>query len=72
MSLVMSLEANVLLIEFGDRYFGQLGVDSGSTPSNGRVSKNLQPFDFIGWGGRDRTSAWGNQNPLPYRLATPQ
>ena len=25
-----------------------------------------------GWGGRDRTSAWGNQNPLPYRLATPQ
>jgi hypothetical protein len=25
-----------------------------------------------GWGGRDRTSEWGNQNPLPYRLATPQ
>jgi hypothetical protein len=24
-----------------------------------------------GWGGRIRTSAWGNQNPLPYRLATP-
>jgi hypothetical protein len=26
----------------------------------------------VGWGGRDRTSVWRNQNPLPYRLATPQ
>jgi hypothetical protein len=26
----------------------------------------------FGWGGRIRTSAWGNQNPLPYHLATPQ
>ena len=26
----------------------------------------------IGWGGRIRTSAWRNQNPLPYHLATPQ
>lgn len=25
----------------------------------------------IGWGGRNRTFAWRNQNPLPYRLATP-
>jgi hypothetical protein len=28
--------------------------------------------DLFGWGGRIRTSAWRNQNPLPYRLATPQ
>jgi hypothetical protein len=27
---------------------------------------------LLGWGGRIRTSAWRNQNPLPYRLATPQ
>jgi hypothetical protein len=27
---------------------------------------------LAGWGGRIRTSAWRNQNPLPYRLATPQ
>ena len=27
---------------------------------------------MAGWGGRDRTSEWWNQNPLPYRLATPQ
>lgn len=27
---------------------------------------------LIGWGGRVRTSAWWNQNPLPYHLATPQ
>ena len=26
----------------------------------------------IGWGGWDRTSEWGSQSPLPYRLATPQ
>ena len=25
-----------------------------------------------GWGGRDRTCAWRDQNPLPYHLATPQ
>ncbi len=25
-----------------------------------------------GWGARIRTWAWRNQNPLPYRLATPQ
>jgi hypothetical protein len=27
---------------------------------------------LAGWGGRNRTSEWRNQNPLPYRLATPQ
>jgi hypothetical protein len=26
----------------------------------------------IGWGARIRTWEWRNQNPLPYRLATPQ
>jgi hypothetical protein len=26
----------------------------------------------VGWGGRIRTSVWRDQNPLPYRLATPQ
>src|SRR5207248_9893477 len=26
----------------------------------------------IGWGGRDRTSEWRDQNALPYRLATHQ
>src|SRR5215470_1494844 len=28
--------------------------------------------DGAGWGGRDRTSECRNQNPVPYRLATPQ
>jgi diguanylate cyclase (GGDEF)-like protein/PAS domain S-box-containing protein len=32
----------------------------------------IDPNDAAGWGGRDRTSEWRNQNPLPYRLATPQ
>src|SRR5919199_4450999 len=29
-------------------------------------------LNFAGWGGRIRTSLWRNQNPLPYRLGTPQ
>src|SRR5215813_90771 len=33
--------------------------------------QGIQGVD-AGWGGRDRTSEWRNQNPLPYRLATPQ
>ena len=35
--------------------------------------ETLSTFGRVtGWGGRDRTSEWRNQNPLPYRLATPQ
>ena len=30
----------------------------------------IAPTKF-GWGGRIRTSVWRDQNPLPYRLATP-
>ncbi len=30
----------------------------------------MSPF-LDGWGGRIRTSEWRDQNPLPYRLATP-
>jgi hypothetical protein len=39
-----------------------------------RVSlrKIIDSPENSGWGGRIRTSAWRNQNPLPYRLATPQ
>ena len=39
-----------------------------------RLKKTLIPVvgPLFGWGGRDRTSEWWNQNPLPYRLATPQ
>ena len=34
------------------------------------LKKRIQRKD--GWGGRDRTCAWRDQNPLPYHLATPQ
>src|SRR3954451_1801298 len=34
-------------------------------------AKSKISFKFNGWGGRDRTSEWRNQNPLPYHLATP-
>ena len=40
--------------------------------SAGLVSLSIQGVGSPGWGGRIRTSAWGNQNPLPYHLATPQ
>src|SRR3954469_8855574 len=36
------------------------------------VEVQLPTAALPGWGGRIRTSAWGNQNPLPYHLATPQ
>jgi hypothetical protein len=42
-------------------------------PAHSAVSwEAWQNAGMRGWGGRDRTSEWGNQNPLPYRLATPQ
>jgi hypothetical protein len=40
-------------------------------PPKGRLP-NANGLISMGWGGRIRTSAWRNQNPLPYRLATPQ
>src|SRR5258708_31678201 len=35
------------------------------------IDESSPPQKF-GWGGRIRTSVWRDQNPLPYRLATPQ
>jgi hypothetical protein len=46
------------------------------SPPNTGLSRQIgqcgQMSALPGWGGRIRTSAWGNQNPLPYHLATPQ
>ena len=42
---------------------------------NQKPSREITPrksMSCAGWGGRNRTSEWRNQNPLPYRLATPQ
>ena len=33
---------------------------------------NWKTLHKDGWGARIRTWVWWNQNPLPYRLATPQ
>lgn len=41
-------------------------------PSQAGFVSNFRGSGASGWGGRDRTSEWRNQNPLPYRLATPQ
>ena len=38
----------------------------------GRFKRGRKRKEINGWGGRIRTSVWRNQNPLPYRLATPQ
>ena len=42
--------------------------------ARGRTRHSFLPLmkERTGWGGRDRTSACRNQNPVPYRLATPQ
>jgi hypothetical protein len=47
------------------------GGNGGSSSGNDRLQGRLDT-GALGWGGRIRTSAWRNQNPLPYRLATPQ
>ena len=45
--------------------------------THGNVGGSHTPGNHVaetrpaGWGGRIRTSVWRNQNPLPYRLATP-
>ena len=41
-------------------------VRGSHTPGNHTVETGL-----AGWGARIRTWEWRNQNPLPYRLATP-
>src|SRR5579883_2117772 len=40
------------------------------TRTRRRLSIHVEPA--AGWGARIRTWEWRNQNPLPYRLATPQ
>lgn len=59
-----------------DRIFQQAEDHPGrlnKTPQNNRHGKIVIPQTRgSGWGGRIRTSAWRNQNPLPYHLATPQ
>ena len=40
-------------------------------PGPARECGRSNPEPRPGWGGRIRTSAWRNQNPLPYHLATP-
>ncbi len=49
-------------LPFGDVLRGEFAVSD-------RAARRMLR---AGWGGRDRTSEWRNQNPLPYRLATPQ
>jgi hypothetical protein len=47
----------------------------GKAPESGAFSRRPEIPGLAGvrgWGGRIRTSVWRNQNPLPYRLATPQ
>src|SRR5882757_8946586 len=45
----------------------------GDAPTRGSIKQECsQARVLAGWGGRDRTSEWRNQNPLPYHLATPQ
>ncbi len=37
-----------------------------------KIRKSLLYHKLSGWGAWIRTRGWRNQNPLPYRLATPQ
>ena len=48
------------------------GVEPGTPWLKVRCSTYWANESDIGWGGRDRTFACRNQNPMPYLLATPQ
>ena len=57
----------------GSRPGGGSGVSGKFFPPRSRTEAPPRARQKVsGWGGRDRTSEWRNQNPLPYRLATPQ
>src|SRR6185369_12246452 len=50
-----------------------VGCRSARGHRHGRRAPHRQPRGggrLTGWGGKNRTFAWRNQNPLPYRLAT--
>jgi hypothetical protein len=53
--------------------FGSPGLENlPPVGEGGELRPGAHRKRITGWGGRIRTSAWRNQNPLPYRLATPQ
>src|SRR4029078_5306116 len=55
-----------------DRPRTDSGICQGIMVKSSRQHRTPGPIlTDIGWGGRNRTFAWRNQNPLPYRLATP-
>src|ERR1700741_4977980 len=57
------------------RSCGVLKLEAGpnTVPGLSYMRERISPKSrVVGWGGRIRTSAWWNQNPLPYHLATPQ
>ena len=43
----------------------------GNTGVSHRPGNRSKETRLVGWGARNRTWEWRNQNPLPYRLATP-
>ena len=55
-----------------DQRLGRASLTRGNVAGSHTPGNNTPETGLPGWGGRIRTSAWRNQNPLPYRLATPQ
>ncbi len=55
-----------------DQRLGSTRVTRGNVGDSPQRGNKTPETGLPGWGGRIRTSAWRNQNPLPYRLATPQ
>ena len=54
------------------RWIGSSGPPGQAGGQPLRHARQARMTLAAGWGGRDRTSACRNQNPVPYRLATPQ
>jgi hypothetical protein len=50
---------------------GRARLTRGNVGGSRQQGNDTPETRLPGWGGRIRTSAWRNQNPLPCRLATP-
>jgi hypothetical protein len=64
--------ARTEMAKIAGQRLGHANLTRGNVADSHTPRNNTPETRPPGWGGRIRTSAWRNQNPLPYRLATPQ
>src|SRR3984893_6153075 len=56
-------------VDFATQRLSQMYESPPNAGLSRLIGRSRRMSGLVGWGGRDRTSEWRNQNPLPYRLA---